>query len=72
MLPSLGWNKGKPTVERCYFMEVIDLTYLTTVYFTTILFPTAILIVIYACIYRAVKQQVSYLRLHLQSRKTEG
>lgn len=57
----MGWNRGRPSgEERCYFMEVIDMHYLATLYFATILFPAAILAVIYGFIYQAVRNQVRF------------
>ena len=58
LLPSMGWNKGEPSEPRCYFMEVIDMRYLATLYFTTILLPSALMAVVYCFIFKAVRDQV--------------
>ena len=59
LLPVMGWNLGQPAHPRCFFMEVIDTSYLVFLYFSTILAPSAFLAVVYFKIYQAVKYQVS-------------
>ncbi len=62
LLPTMGWNKGRPKEARCLFMEVMDHSYLVFIFFATILAPSAFMAIVYGAIYRAVKRQVSAVR----------
>ena len=58
LLPSMGWNLGRPVEPRCFFMEVIDLRYLVFLYFATILAPSFFMGFVYILIFKAVRRQV--------------
>lgn len=58
LLPLMGWNEGPPPEPRCYFMEVMDLSYLAFLYFATILAPCILMAVFYARIYCEVRNVV--------------
>ncbi len=61
LLPTMGWNLGRPPEPRCFFVEVIDSRYLVFLYFATMIVPTVFMAVVYALIYKAIHRQV---RLH--------
>jgi len=58
LLPSAGWNAGKPLEPRCFFMEVMDFRYLAFVYFATIVAPSLFMAVVYVIIFKVVRRQV--------------
>jgi len=59
LLPVLGWNKGRPPVPRCFFVEVIDGRYLVFICFGTIVAPSVVMAIMYTTIYRSVASQVA-------------
>lgn len=59
LIPLLGWNLGRPIVPRCFFLEVMDPSYLLFVYLSTIILPTLFIAGIYIRIYITVRKHVS-------------
>ncbi|GAB1599561.1 adenosine receptor A2a-like, partial [Argonauta hians] len=58
LFPVFGWNKGRPPLPRCFFLEVMDLYYLLFIYVVTILFPSFFIIAVYLMIYRTVRRHL--------------
>lgn len=58
VLPSMGWNNGRPDPPQCLFLEVMDLRYLFFIFVATILVPSLFMAAVYFLIYRAVRRQV--------------
>lgn len=59
LFPVFGWNKGRPKVPRCFFLEVMNLEYLLFIYVVTILIPSFFIIAVYLMIYKTVRRHVS-------------
>jgi adenosine receptor A2a len=67
ILPVLGWNRGRPPVPRCFFLEVIDTKYLVFIYFVTIIGPVIFISGVYIRIYQEVRRQVGQPFFHFLS-----
>ncbi|XP_041814323.1 adenosine receptor A2b-like [Chelmon rostratus] len=59
LVPLMGWHKTPPDSGYCFFVLVVDMTYMVYFnFFACVLTPLVIMFLIYAQIFVAVKQQV--------------
>lgn len=59
LVPLMGWHKTPPDSGYCFFVFVVDMTYMVYFnFFACVLAPLVIMFLIYAQIFVAVKQQV--------------
>lgn len=59
LVPLMGWHKKQPDSGHCFFVLVVDMTYMVYFnFFACVLTPLVIMFLIYARIFIMVKQQV--------------
>ncbi|XP_074415803.1 adenosine receptor A2a [Scleropages formosus] len=59
LVPLMGWHKTPPESEYCFFVFVVDMTYMVYFnFFACVLAPLLVMFVIYAQIFVTVKRQV--------------
>ncbi|XP_039873783.1 adenosine receptor A1-like [Simochromis diagramma] len=59
LVPLMGWHKTPPDTGYCFFVLVVDMTYMVYFnFFACVLTPLVIMFLIYAQIFVTVKQQV--------------
>ncbi|XP_029966968.1 adenosine A2c receptor [Salarias fasciatus] len=59
LVPLMGWHKAPPESGHCFFVLVVDMTYMVYFnFFACVLAPLAVMFLIYARIFVAVKRQV--------------
>ncbi|XP_072218972.1 adenosine A2c receptor [Leuresthes tenuis] len=69
LVPLMGWHKTPPDSGYCFFVPVVDMTYMVYFnFFACVLTPLLIMFLIYAKIFAAVKQQVRRIASERQSR----
>uniref|UniRef100_A0A3Q3MAK5 Adenosine receptor B1a n=1 Tax=Labrus bergylta TaxID=56723 RepID=A0A3Q3MAK5_9LABR len=68
----MGWHKTPPDSGYCFFVLVVDMTYMVYFnFFSCVLMPLVIMFLIYAQIFVTVKRQVRRIASE-QSGKAEG
>ncbi|XP_068199358.1 adenosine A2c receptor [Antennarius striatus] len=59
LVPLMGWHKTPPDSSYCFFVMVMDMTYMVSfMFFTWLIIPLVIMFLIYAQIFVAVKRQL--------------
>ncbi|KAM7367909.1 hypothetical protein PAMP_014175 [Pampus punctatissimus] len=59
LVPLMGWHKKSPDASYCFFVVVMDLTFMVYFhFFTCLLTPVSIMFLIYGKIFLTVKKQV--------------
>uniref|UniRef100_UPI0037E8639C adenosine A2c receptor n=1 Tax=Semicossyphus pulcher TaxID=241346 RepID=UPI0037E8639C len=72
LVPLMGWHKTPPDTGYCFFVLVVDMTYMVYFnFFACVLTPLVIMFLIYAQIFITVKQQVRRIASE-QSGRAEG
>ncbi|XP_034556002.1 adenosine receptor A1-like [Notolabrus celidotus] len=72
LVPLMGWHKTPPDSGYCFFVLVVDMTYMVYFnFFACVLTPLVIMFLIYAQIFATVKQQVRRIASE-QSSRVEG
>lgn len=72
LVPLMGWHKTPPDSGYCFFVSVVDMTYMVYFnFFACVLAPLVIMFVIYARIFVEVKRQMRRI-LSEQSGRAEG
>lgn len=73
LVPLMGWHKTPPDSGYCFFVLVVDMTYMVYFnFFACVLTPLVIMFLIYAQIFVTVKQQVRRIASEQSGRGTEG
>ncbi|KAM4521751.1 adenosine A2c receptor [Odontesthes bonariensis] len=69
LVPLMGWHKTPPDASNCFFVPVVDMTYMVYFnFFACVLSPLLIMFLIYARIFVAVKKQVRRIASERQTR----
>ncbi|XP_032441814.1 adenosine A2c receptor [Xiphophorus hellerii] len=69
LVPLMGWHKTPPDSGHCFFVLVVDMTYMVYFnFFACVLAPLVIMFLIYAQIFVTVKQQVRRIGPEQRSR----
>uniref|UniRef100_A0A3B3YMS1 G-protein coupled receptors family 1 profile domain-containing protein n=1 Tax=Poecilia mexicana TaxID=48701 RepID=A0A3B3YMS1_9TELE len=69
LVPLMGWHKTPPDSGYCFFVLVVDMTYMVYFnFFACVLAPLVIMFLIYAQIFVTVKQQVRRIGPEQRSR----
>ncbi|KAM9704689.1 adenosine A2c receptor [Menidia menidia] len=69
LVPLMGWHKTPPDTGYCFFVLVVDMTYMVYFnFFACVLAPLLFMFFIYAKIFVTVKQQVRRIAPERQSR----
>ncbi|XP_062293685.1 adenosine receptor A1-like [Scomber scombrus] len=72
LVPLMGWHKTPPDSGYCFFVLVVDMTYMVYFnFFACVLTPLLIMFLIYAQIFLTVKRQVRRIASE-QSSRAEG
>ncbi|XP_047429724.1 adenosine receptor A1-like [Mugil cephalus] len=72
LVPLMGWHKAPPDSGHCFFVLVVDMTYMVYFnFFACVLAPLVIMFLIYAQIFVAVKRQVRRIKCE-QGGRGEG
>ncbi|XP_076023205.1 adenosine A2c receptor [Genypterus blacodes] len=72
LVPLMGWHKTPPKSGYCFFVLVVDMTYMVyCFFFTCVLAPLVVMFLIYAQIFATVKRQVRRIAAE-QSGGAEG
>lgn len=72
LVPLMGWHKTPPESGECFFVFVVEMTYMVYfLFFVCVLTPLVIMFLIYAQIFIAVKRQLRRIASD-QSSRAEG
>lgn len=69
LVPLMGWHKTPPDSGYCFFVSVVDMTYMVYFnFFACVLAPLVIMFVIYARIFVEVKRQMRRIKSEVSGR----